>query len=432
MPTNTNMLTVQYNWKNPEGKDELINLNADTVKRFIATGGSPNDQEIYYFMQLCKYMRYNPMIKEAYLVKYGTQPANIIVSKDLFAKRAEPHPAYLGYQIEDNYHELKPRLMKKDYSAIWELEVTVRMFRKDRKFPFEIVVDYIEYVGTKYDNQTGKRVPNSMWSFPGGKPRTMLRKVALAQAYRAAFPNLLTGYVQEELEKEHDDNLDIPVSETEIKVTNINKDGEVVEEDVEIDKRTGEIKEKKPKEKKGKVKEEEEKTNKKEEEERNETEDDSSDIIPETEDQKSERIKNAFTSNDDPIIRVNGNPEDPLMEGDVGAEQIKKDKTKKKTKSHRDKIVTIETFGMNPEDLDIEEGVDEYMYELDEFKQDKTRRMLNSRFFPISDKGIKLREKIEKGINEAEWKKYMLWFWGSTTLGKEGYRTTQILKKGNI
>ncbi len=403
-----NALTVQYNWKNPEGKDELINLDADTVRRYIATGGNPTDQEIYDFIQLCKYMRYNPIIKEAYLVKYGTQAANIIVSKDLFAKRAEPHPMYAGYTMTDNYEELKPRLMKGDHQAIWELEVKVDMWRKDRKFPNTVVVDYIEYVGTKYDQKTGKRVPNSMWSFPGGKPRTMLRKVGLAQAYRATFPNLLTGYVSEELDKEHDDNMEIPIPQSEVKVT------DVVKEEKKADK--PKIKEKEKKEKinktTGEVTEESDEAEK----------------LPETEQEKRERIKKNFNSSVESLKKIDPTKDEPLMDGDVGWEQEQEKKRKEAskrsyTKERAPDIVSVEDLeDISEEDLEIDEGVDEYMYELTEGQWKRLESIAKSQYLPAPKAKI-FKERMEKAeFNLAEYKKIVLWYWGSKKKGIVGYR----------
>ena len=40
------------------------------------------------FIELCKAQKLNPFIREAYLIKFGISPANIVVGKDVFVKRA--------------------------------------------------------------------------------------------------------------------------------------------------------------------------------------------------------------------------------------------------------------------------------------------------------------------------------------------------------
>ena len=65
-------------------------LSATTVKNYIAPGAT--DQEVLYFIELCKAQKLNPFVRDAYLVKYGTQPAQIIVGKDVFLKKAGENP----------------------------------------------------------------------------------------------------------------------------------------------------------------------------------------------------------------------------------------------------------------------------------------------------------------------------------------------------
>ena len=57
-------------------------LTAETIKRYICPDAT--EQEILYFLELCKAQKLNPFIRDAYLVKYGSQPAQIIVGKDVF------------------------------------------------------------------------------------------------------------------------------------------------------------------------------------------------------------------------------------------------------------------------------------------------------------------------------------------------------------
>ncbi|NMN02843.1 phage recombination protein Bet, partial [Bifidobacterium panos] len=64
---------------------------------------------------------------------------------------------------------------------------------------FSAVALYKEYVGTRFDKQSGKQVPNSMWE---SKPALMLGKCAEALALRKAFPMELSGlYTSDEMQQ---------------------------------------------------------------------------------------------------------------------------------------------------------------------------------------------------------------------------------------
>src|SRR5699024_10510741 len=90
------LMTSQFEIK---VKGEAVKLTGNTVKNYLVSGnGNVTDQELVMFMNLCKYQKLNPFLNEAYLVKFGSQPAQIIVSKEAFMKRAESHPSYEGFE----------------------------------------------------------------------------------------------------------------------------------------------------------------------------------------------------------------------------------------------------------------------------------------------------------------------------------------------
>lgn len=76
------------------------------------------------------------------------------------------------------------------------------MFIKGRETPEYQSVSFDEYVGRKKDGTI-----NSQWS---KKPATMIRKVAVVQALREAFPDKFQGlYAQEEFPDVSDVKLDV-------------------------------------------------------------------------------------------------------------------------------------------------------------------------------------------------------------------------------
>lgn len=52
----------------------------------VAGGGNVSDQEVKLFIALCSAQKLNPFIKEAHLIKYGSSPATMVVSKDVYQK----------------------------------------------------------------------------------------------------------------------------------------------------------------------------------------------------------------------------------------------------------------------------------------------------------------------------------------------------------
>lgn len=175
---------------------EEIKLTPAMVKAYLVSGdaSSVTDQEITMFMMMCKSNHLNPWIREAYCIKYGTNPATMVVGKDAFLKRAERHPQYDGMTsgiivVNEGGIEYRQGILKfKDEELLggW-----AEVFRKDRSHSTRIEVSFEEYAGRKKDGTL-----NSQWTT---KPATMIRKVAQVQALKEAFPDDLGGmYTAEE------------------------------------------------------------------------------------------------------------------------------------------------------------------------------------------------------------------------------------------
>ena len=73
---------------------EKVVLTPQTVKNYLISGDKDrvSMQEIVMFINLCKYAGLNPWLKEAYCIKYGNEPATMVVGKEAFMKRAEKTP----------------------------------------------------------------------------------------------------------------------------------------------------------------------------------------------------------------------------------------------------------------------------------------------------------------------------------------------------
>lgn len=188
-----------------------IKLTSTIVKKYLVSGDPTRvtDEEVGVFLQLCKGQKLNPFLREAYLIKFGNKPATMIVGKDTFTKRearnsdAEGHVA--GIIVVNLKKEVEQRSGtfylkgKEQLVGGW-----AKAYRKNKKFPTEITVTLDEYIGKKADGQT-----NSNWT---QRPATMIRKVALVQALREAYPEEFEGlYVAEEMNVDDKDLSTEPV-----------------------------------------------------------------------------------------------------------------------------------------------------------------------------------------------------------------------------
>lgn len=166
---------------------EEVRLSAGMVRKYLVSGDAANvtDQEVMMFLTLCKYQHLNPFLREAYLVKYGNTPATIVTGKDTFTKRANRNPKYKGKQAgiivqdmqtgEVEYREGTFRLPSENIVGGW-----ARIFIEGKEAEYN-TVSFEEYAGRKRDGSL-----NSQWA---SKPATMIRKVAVVQALREAFPD---------------------------------------------------------------------------------------------------------------------------------------------------------------------------------------------------------------------------------------------------
>lgn len=166
-----------------------VKLSYATVRNFLTKGGgNVTDQDLVQFISICKYNQLNPFLNEAYLVKFGTTPAQMIVSKEALMKRAEECQNYEGIQAgvivlrNGEAIELEGTFYLPDDKLVggW-----AKVYRSDRKFPYISRVRLQEYDKAQ-----------STWK---EKPSTMIKKVAQVQALREAFPTQLGAmYTAEE------------------------------------------------------------------------------------------------------------------------------------------------------------------------------------------------------------------------------------------
>ena len=171
-----------------EVNGQEVKLSGNTVRQYLVSGnGNVTDQEVVMFMNLCKFQKLNPFLNEAYLIKFGNSPAQIIVGKEAFLKRAESIPGYKGFKagivVERNgdIKEIEGAIKLKNDELLggW-----AEVYREGRE-PYKVVLSIDEF---------GKN--QSTWK---SMPLNMIRKTAIVNALREAFPeNLGAMYTEEE------------------------------------------------------------------------------------------------------------------------------------------------------------------------------------------------------------------------------------------
>ena len=189
----TDIQTAEKNFlENPQS------LTSTIVRKYLDPKGTATDEELAYFIAQAKTQNLNPFTKEIYFIKYGNQPAQVVVALKAFQKKADAHPAYDGmesgiiYEKDGEIQRSEGAFLPKgaDILGGWAI-----VYRKDRSHPTKIEVTFSEYDNSKIRkegamNQYGKPNRPNTWD---DKPSVMIRKVAIVTALREAFPNELGG-----------------------------------------------------------------------------------------------------------------------------------------------------------------------------------------------------------------------------------------------
>lgn len=179
---------VQY--KASDGTE--VKLSPGIVANYIVTGAGGKDvspREAYKFMAMCQARHLNPIAGDAYMTAYrnkrtGEVETSVIVSKDYYMRTATQQPGYDGMKagivVVGRDGEMKYR-----EGAIYGKQTEklvggwAEVYDRNRHVPSRAEVSLEEYDQHR-----------SLWL---SKPATMIRKVALVQALREAYPGAFGG-----------------------------------------------------------------------------------------------------------------------------------------------------------------------------------------------------------------------------------------------
>jgi phage recombination protein Bet len=158
------------------------------------------EQEAYLFAEFCKRKGADPLTKQVYLVIYEGQngrQANFIAGKEYFTEKAEAHPQLDGFQAGIIVRKKESGELERRIGTFWLhdeeqlLGGWAEVTRKDRTGAYRIEVPLSDYDTKK-----------NLWV---KMPATMIRKVALVQVLREAFPGTFGGlYDRSEMDQAMD------------------------------------------------------------------------------------------------------------------------------------------------------------------------------------------------------------------------------------
>lgn len=189
-----------------------VDLSISAIKQYICPSSNISDSEAYMFLTLCQFNGLNPFLRDAYCIKYGTDPAAMIVSKSALMKRAQKNPKYKGIQSGVIVLSMDGKITERSGQFYLTSEELVgawaKVFVDGFIEPVYISVNLREYIKTKDGKPTGK------WR---DAPATMIVKVAEAHALREAFPADLGGlYNAEEMGYEEVEATAAPITPTDV------------------------------------------------------------------------------------------------------------------------------------------------------------------------------------------------------------------------
>lgn len=171
-----------------------VELSVALTQAYFCPQATP--AEAFVFNSWCAHNGLDPWKREAYLVKYGNNPAQMLTAKDAFTKRAESNPKYQGSKAGVVVRKEDGTLENRVGELVLEDEELVGgwadVFVKDYVTPISAVVGFKE----RCQYKDGK--PMAKWAT---SPALMIRKCALVAAMREAFPNEVGGmYIPDEME----------------------------------------------------------------------------------------------------------------------------------------------------------------------------------------------------------------------------------------
>ena len=161
-----------------------VELSPEIVARdILGAGNDISDRQMASFIAKCQARHLNPLAGDCYLTVFKGQ-ATVIVSKDYFVRTATQQPTFDGIKAGVVVKTRDGELLYREGGIVGSTTERLvggwaEVYDKGRSHPSRAEVSLAEY-----DQH------NAMWE---SKPATMIRKVALVQAIREAYPGVFGG-----------------------------------------------------------------------------------------------------------------------------------------------------------------------------------------------------------------------------------------------
>lgn len=171
---------------------DLQKLDGNALRDFVDPQHKATPQELQALLAIVKNRNLNPFTKEVYFIKYGSGPAQIVVSKEAIMKRAEKNPSFDGFEA-GIVVETKDGAIERLTGTIAPKDAKLRggwckVYRKDRSHAIEADANFAYYTTRK-----------NLWE---KMPALMIRKVAIVSAFREAFSESVGGlYTADEMQQ---------------------------------------------------------------------------------------------------------------------------------------------------------------------------------------------------------------------------------------
>ena len=172
-----------------------IALSFQNIRNYLVSGNKEKvtEQELMFFMAICKSRGLNPYKKDAYLIKYGDDPAAIVTSIDYFRARARAQKDCVGWKkgiiLKDKEGKVKDSAgLIQDGEALLGgfFEATPQGWKE----PFRLEVNLKGYVKKTREGKVTK-----FWS-EDNQP-SQIAKVAESQGLRTLWPDEFQGIYEE-------------------------------------------------------------------------------------------------------------------------------------------------------------------------------------------------------------------------------------------
>ena len=161
-----------------EGNSELQAYQSKAIEYLNNMGMAKIEKKHQnQFLEMCSTFKLNPFSRDVYAIAYKDK-FNIIVGFEVYLRRASESGKLAGWKAWTTGSKENKNL-----------KGCIEIHRKDFSAPFYHEVDFDEY-----------NTNQNLWV---SKPKTMIKKVAMAQGFRLCFPEQLSGigYTADELDE---------------------------------------------------------------------------------------------------------------------------------------------------------------------------------------------------------------------------------------